>query len=46
MLVKSWLLIPMGVVIMLFFIMGVSLLISLTGIAFPASVEFLQKFVC
>jgi len=35
---KSWFLVPAGVVIMLLLIMGVDLLIGLTGISFPASV--------
>jgi len=40
-LVKSWLLIPIGVLVMLLLIMGVTVLISLTGISFPASVLLL-----
>ena len=35
---KSWLLIPIGVFVMLLLVMGVTELIALTGISFPASV--------
>lgn len=36
----TWFLIPVGVMTMLLLIMGVDLLIELTGISFPASVPF------
>ena len=37
-LLKSWLLIPFGVFVMLLLVMGVTELIALTGISFPGSV--------
>jgi hypothetical protein len=44
-LLREWLYVPIGVVIMLLFIMGVNLLISLSGITFPASVNQLFNWV-